>query len=310
MQRIAIIDLGTNTFNLLIVEYAKNKKPKVIFKNKIPAKLGAGGFTEKKIKPKAFQRGLDALHIHKDSINEFGVFSVHAFGTSALRDASNSNKFLKAVLKETGIKVNIISGEKEAELIYNGVSKAIDIGPKPQLIMDIGGGSTEFIIADRKQILWKHSFDLGISRIWESLAPSDPLHERDIKALGKVLDIGLKLLFSALKQFPVEGLIGSSGSLESLAKLILVLKGREYDFAKNTCYSFKLNELQMIHNMLIKSTKKERKKMKGLVKYRLDTIPLASVFVMYIISRLKIKEMRLSTYALREGVMSEMINMA
>lgn len=310
MQRIAIIDLGTNTFNLLVVEYTENEKPKIIFKNKIPAKLGAGGFTEKKIKPKAFQRGLDALHIHKDSINKFGTSSVHAFGTSALRDASNSNKFLKAVLQETGIKVNVVSGEKEAELIYNGVSKALDVGPKPQLIMDIGGGSTEFIIADRKQILWKHSFDLGISRIWESLAPSDPLHERDIRALGNVLDIGLELLFSAVKQFPVEGLIGSSGSFESLAKLILVSQGREYKFTKDTCYSFKLNELQMIHNMLIKSTKKERKNMKGLANYRIDTIPLASAFVVYIISRFMIKEIRLSTYALREGVMSEVINMA
>ena len=310
MQRIAIIDLGTNTFNLLIVDHVKEAKPKIVFKNKIPAKLGAGGFADKKIKPKAFRRGLEAMRIHKETIDKLEGCSIHAFGTSALRDATNSNEFTNKVYQENGIKVNIISGEREAELIYTGVSKALDIGPKPQLIMDIGGGSTEFIIADRKQILWKHSFDLGISRIWESLAPSDPLHEGDIIALGKVLDINLGLLDSAIKQFPVEGLIGSSGSFESLAKLILISQGREYNFAKNTCYSFKLNELQAIHNVLIKSTKNERGKMKGLVKYRLDTIPLASVFVMYIISRLKIKEIRLSTYALREGVMSEMINMA
>jgi len=310
MQRIAIIDLGTNTFNLLIVDHIKEAKPKIVFKNKIPAKLGAGSFADKKIKPKAFRRGLEAMRIHKETIDNLEGCSIHAFGTSALRDATNSNEFINKVYQENGIKVNIISGEREAELIYTGVSEALDIGPKPQLIMDIGGGSTEFIIADRKQILWKHSFDLGISRIWESLAPSDPLHEGDIIALGKVLDINLGLLDSAIKQFPIEGLIGSSGSFESLAKLILISQGREYNFAKSTCYSFKLNELQAIHNVLIKSTKKERKKMKGLVKYRLDTIPLASVFVMYIISRLKIKEIRLSTYALREGVMSEMINMA
>ena len=131
-----------------------------------------------------------------------------------------------------------------------------------------------------------------------------------VEALEKTLDVELKLLFSAVNQFPVEGLIGSSGSFESLAKLIQASHNRKYNFAKNTCYSFKLKDLKTIHNTLITSTKKERKNMKGLVNYRIDTIPLASAFAMYIINRFMIKKIRLSTYALREGVMSGLINMA
>lgn len=310
MRRIAIIDLGTNTFNLLVVESAENKKAKIIFKKKLPVKLGSGGFEDKIITPEAFQRGLDALKIHKSSIDTLEVTSIHAFATSALRNASNSLEFLKTVVQETGIEVSIISGEKEAELIYAGVSRALDIGLKPQLIMDIGGGSTEFIIADNKQLFWKHSFDLGVSRILEKLTPSDPLSDSDISALENYFDIELELLFAAIEKFPVDGLIGSSGSFESLAELILVSYKSKKSLINNTFYSFRLEDLQVIHAKLIGSTRKERENMKGLVNYRIDTIPLAAAFVMYIIKRFMIKEIRLSTYALREGVMSELINMA
>jgi len=310
MQRIAIIDLGTNTFNLLIAENDEDKKTKIIYKNKIPAQIGKGGFADKKITPKAFARGLNALKAHKCVMEELKVFSVYAFATSALRDASNRDEFLNTAYKETGIVIKIISGKREAELIYKGVNLALDIGPKPQLIMDIGGGSTEFIIANNKKLLWVHSFDLGVSRIWEKLKPSDPLSKSDNSSLKIYLDNELTLLFSAFEKYPFEGLIGSSGSFESLAKLILVSKNKKKAKVPKTSYSFKLEDLQYIQKTLIKSNRNERTEMKGLVKYRIDTIPLAAAFTAYIIQHFMIKEIRLSTYALREGVMSEIVNMA
>jgi len=304
MNRAAIIDLGTNTFNLLIVEQSGTGY-QIIFKTKIPAKLGAGGFEQRIITKEAFQRGVGAILSHHDTIQEHGVEKVYAFATSAMRDAQNGADFVREVAVQTGIEINIISGEREAELIYKGVQLALDFSENPELIVDIGGGSTEFIIANNKGIIWKHSFDLGVSRLFEQLKPSDPLTKEDIKKFVSFLDEQLEPLFQALKEHPVSGLIGSSGSFESLADMILAASGKRKKL-KRTEYKFKLEKLKSLHQKLISSTAKERAKMKGLVAFRIETIPLASSFIHYLLNKLSLTKLRLSTYALREGVISEL----
>ena len=305
MQLVAIIDLGTNTFNLLIVEVSREEHRRVV-KTKIPAKLGAGGFADKIIKPDAFQRGLEAMQDLSEVIQAYDVDQVYAFATSAMRDARNSKDFVKKIKEHTGIEINTISGDHEAELIYNGVNRALKIGENPELIMDIGGGSTEFIIANQQEIFWKHSFNLGVSRIFEHLKPQDPLLDSDITQFETYLDNHLISLFDAIEQYKISGLIGSSGSFDSLARMIRKNGGVCNKLNGKTEYLFSLQDLSKLHLKLINSTFKKRTKMKGLVAYRIETIPLASAFINYIINKLSINKVRLSTYALREGVISEL----
>ena len=305
MNGTAIIDLGTNTFNLLIVKQ-HGEEHQVIFKNKIPAKLGAGGFAQKIITPEAFERGLTAIETHRESIAKHGIDKIYAFATSAMRDAQNSSEFVHEVARHTGIEINIISGVREAELIHKGVSRALEIGAAPELIMDIGGGSTEFIIANNEEVLWKHSFDLGVSRIFEYLKPADPLDESDIIRFENYLDDNLQNLFSAGDQYGISGLIGSSGSFESLAEMIVKDADAGNLLKNRTEYQFSAKDLKALHAKLIQSTASERSQMKGLVSYRIETIPLASTFINYTINKFSLNNIRLSTYSLREGVISEL----
>ena len=152
---IAIIDLGTNTFNLLICD-KKDDTQKTIFKNKIAVKLGEGGIDKSMIADAPYQRGIKALETHLDNIKKYKVDKVRAFATSAIRSTKNGAEFVNEVFEKAGFKrLRVIDGDKEAELIYQGVKKVIQFNSNYKLIMDIGGGSTEFIIANSEGILWK-----------------------------------------------------------------------------------------------------------------------------------------------------------
>lgn len=306
-MRIAIIDLGTNTFNLLIAEVSANNF-KEIYGTKLPVKLGEGGISRRFIAAKSFKRGIGALKEYRKIIDNHKAAKIIAFATSAIREASNGDEFIKAAKTETGISVKKISGNKEADLIYEGVREAVKMGNSLSLIMDIGGGSTEFIIANKRKIFWKKSFLLGAARLLEKFDPSDPIKNSEVKKIEKYLSDELQSLVKAVKKLPVVELIGSSGSFESLADMIAhrfyspeILKGK-------TEYSFDLNDCHAIYDIILRSGRAQRLKMKGLIAMRVDMIVISSIFVNLILQKLNLKKMRLSTYSLKEGVITELMN--
>jgi exopolyphosphatase/guanosine-5'-triphosphate,3'-diphosphate pyrophosphatase len=309
-MRIAVIDLGTNTFNLLIAEIYPDNTYKSLYKNKIASRLGEGGITKGIIQPEAFRRGLEALKTHHEAILKYEAGEIYAFATSAIRGASNGDEFVRQALEQTGITIQTISGEREAELIYYGVRSAVCLGDEHSLIMDIGGGSTEFIIANASGIFWKHSFELGAARLLEFFEPSDPIQPKEVEELRAYLMEQLQPLFAAVAQYKVSELVGSSGSFDSLAEMIAcrfhnpsILKGQ-------TEYLFDLGESEEIYNQLLFSTRAERLKMKGLIEMRVDMIVVSAIFVHLILTRLDIGNMRLSTFSLKEGVLWELLHPA
>ncbi|MGE0637022.1 MAG: phosphatase [Bacteroidia bacterium] len=304
-MRIAIIDLGTNTFNLLVAEIATNHSYKIIFNTKIAVKLGEGGINTGIIAPAPFQRGTAAMQQHLETANKYSTTKIFAFATSAVRSAKNGNEFVAEIKKKTGIEVNIISGEKEAELIYAGVRQALAIGTEKVLVMDIGGGSTEFIICNDEQIFWKHSFDLGVSRMYEFFKHSEPIKEEEIRKVEDYLREKLQPLFKAIEQNPLNTLIGSSGSFDTFAEMIFCRFHKGETLDNKTSYEFRLADFYKIHNLIINSNLHERYKMEGLIEMRVDMIVLASLFTNFILRELKLTKMRLSTFALKEGVLSE-----
>jgi exopolyphosphatase/guanosine-5'-triphosphate,3'-diphosphate pyrophosphatase len=303
--RIAIIDLGTNTFNLLIAEVATDHSYKIIYNTKIAVKLGEGGINTNLINPAPFERGLDAMQQHLETANKYNATKIFAFATSAVRSAKNGNKFVAEIKKQTGIEVTVISGEKEAELIYKGVRQALDIGTEKVLVMDIGGGSTEFIICNNEQIFWKHSFDLGVSRMYDFFKHSEPISAEEIVKVENYLREKLQPLFNAVEENPIDTLIGSSGSFDTFAEMILCRFYVTEYLENRTSYEFKLEDFHKIHNLIICANIEERYKMQGLIEMRVDMIVLASLFTNFILRELKLTKMRLSTYALKEGVLSE-----
>ena len=154
-SRKAVIDIGTNTFHLLIAEIKENQEIKVIFKKTIPVKLGEGGVEKGLIAEAAYQRGIDALIDFRKDLNQYQIKNIKATATAAVRDAANGKDFIDEALAKADIKITIIDGLKEAEYIYLGAKASGVLDQENVLIMDIGGGSVEFIIANDHQIFWK-----------------------------------------------------------------------------------------------------------------------------------------------------------
>jgi len=307
MSKIAIIDLGTNTFNLLIVEVRSDKTYKILFQTKISVKLGEGGINKGFIAAVPFQRGIDAINIYKKIINDYHADKTVAIATSAIRDAGNGDEFAVRIKQESDIDVKIISGEEEAELIYAGVRKAVKMSNERSLIIDIGGGSTEMIIADQKQVFWKRSFLLGAARLLEKINPSDPITDEEIKTLIDYLQQELQPLFEALKEYPVKEILGSSGSFDSLVEMI-----EQRFYAKKTSYNetehqINLNDFNVLYREIIRSTKEERMNMKGLIAMRVDMIVVSSILLNFIIQSVNIQKIRSSTYSLKEGVLDQVL---
>lgn len=308
MSKVAIIDLGTNTFNLLVAEIENSKPYKILLSTKLPVKIGEGGLAKNYITEAAFERGIKAIEQHLSNASRFKPEKIFAFATSAVRSAENGKEFANAIKQCFNIDIAIINGDREAELIYKGVREAIPLSNQRSLIMDVGGGSTEFIIGNKNEIFWKYSFNLGVARLLEKFNPSDPILPGEIENIRHYLKTELNPLFRALENFPVEELIGSSGSFDSLAEMI-AYKFYNPEILKNTThYTFKLEDFYHIHEILIKSTKADRMNMKGLVSMRVDMIVISSIFIEFILHECNLKKMRLSTYSLKEGVLAEICN--
>lgn len=304
-MKIAIIDIGTNTFKLMIARIQDDGSVVIIDKEKIPVKLGEGGINNDVIAHTPFLRGIKAMKTHKEKIDRFQVDEIRAFATSAIRSAKNGKEFVRKVKAETGIEIEVISGDREAELIYFGVRKALEIGNEKALIMDIGGGSTEFIIADGNRIYWKHSFDLGAARLLEVINPSEPITKLEIKRLKLYLKEQLSLLWGACEIYQVKTLIGSSGSFDSLSEMIYYKFNTEENPLIKTEYHFDLKNFEVIYKILLNSTIEKRFKMRGLAAMRVEMIVVAVIMIKYVFKKIKLKEMRLSTYSLKEGILYE-----
>lgn len=298
MKRIAVIDLGTNTFNLLIVDKSDTGFIEV-FGTKVGVGLGLGGINQNRIQEDAIQRALTTLLAYKSKCEEHKVVEIIAYGTSAIRNAENKQDFLNQVERATGIEIRVISGNREAELIYNGVNLGLEVN-EPFLIMDIGGGSTEFILGDRNQFMQAASFEIGAARIFQSIPCSDPFTEEDCTKIESYLDAGVGDFFH---QINVRMLIGASGSFETFYEL---LANKRYP--AHTYVTLNLNDLMSILDSIIFSTRADREKDDRIIPIRKKMAPIAAVKIRWIIRKLGIQSVMISPYSLKEGVLSELIN--
>jgi len=302
---IGVIDCGTNTFNLLIAE-VNREGWKIVFQSKLPVKLGAGGFQDGEIKESRFFRGLDALLCHKSNLQNFECKKFFAFGTSALREASNGKLFVQEAAKYFNIHIDVIDGNREAELIFAGVVQTMELTESPILVMDIGGGSTEFIIGNKNGILWKHSFLLGVSRLHDMIKPADKMSREDVIYFRTILDKELEPLRNALENFPVKWLIGSSGSFDTLLELYHgTLKGDEIKTELSNDISLK--SFQDVYAWLLKSTFEQRLKHPAIPAIRAEYMPLAAYLVNYVLELFAFEKLIHSAYSLKEGALQSFV---
>jgi len=303
-MKLAIIDLGTNTCNLLIVNI-RGKKYKILYQGKEGVKLGKDGINKNRLTTEAFQRAETALKKHLQTIQSFRAEEVVTIATSAVRDAVNKNDFSAHLLKTTGLKLTVISGEKEADFIFNGVKMAFGKLPANSLILDIGGGSNEFILPENNEIAWKESFPLGMARVTGQFPISDPLKKEEMAAIESYFENGLSGLWHQLNGKTIDRLIGCSGAFDTLADLIdETVPGSKFRITQD----ISLTDFGRLSMKVIPSTTAQREKMTGMDPLRLEMIVPSFILINLIVRKLKIKAITQTGFSLREGVLYERIN--
>lgn len=299
MKRFGVIDLGTNTFHLLIAEPAEEGGFQELYRERHFIKLAEEGI--EKIGAAAFGRGLQAMQNFKGKLDEYQVIGASAIGTAALRTATNGIEFITQVKALTGIEVQLITGDREAELIHKGVMQAIPVVEERMLIMDIGGGSVEFIIADQHDVFWAQSFPVGVAILYKTFHKSDPITIKEIKNIHAFLDQQLQPLQAALTKYPLQLLVGASGTFDVLENILVKNKTHPHH-SHLTAHAF-----PAFYTKIIQTTIAERLSMEGMPAERADMIVVALVLLNHILLCAGIQNVIISAFAMKEGILYEMM---
>lgn len=300
-QLYAIIDLGTNTFHLLIVALDQQGQLQEISRERHFVKLAEGSIEQ--IAPAPYARGLAVLHEYRKILDRHQVDNNNlvALGTAALRTAANGAAFIQDAWQQTGIAISLIPGAREALLIYEGVRHAVLPDDDYMLIMDIGGGSVEFILADQRGVHWSQSFPIGVAVLYHRFHKHDPISADEIHAVRTFLQEALVSLGQALREFPCQRLVGASGTFDVLEYFLCSSRlGPNWAVVD-------LEKFPALYQQLVQSTLAERKAMEGLPLDRVDMIVVALILVQVIIEMAGITQMDVSAYAMKEGMLYELI---
>ena len=301
MHKIAIIDLGTNTFHLFIAA-VEEKVLHTLYKEKIAVKIGHNGISDGRIAPDAFKRALHTLGVFRTVIDQFEVTDIRGVATSAIRNASNGKELLSQIKSSVGIDIEMISGKREAELIYYGVRAAGALMNTPQLMMDIGGGSVEFIIGDQQRIYWSHSFEIGAQRLLDKFHDVDPMPTHSIQSMNSWLEIELKELKAAQIKYKPQGFIGCSGTFDTLKDIYL--SDQQIRKEINTkCFEIPISAYMKIHAELIQKDRSARLSIPGMLSMRVDMIVVASCLINFVLDQTEMKTIVACEFALKEGLL-------
>ncbi len=305
VRKIAVIDLGTNTFHLLLAHVYPGKFD-IYWKERETVRIGKGGINQRQITEEAQERAMKALFNFKAVIEKEGITEVHATATSAFRNAKNSAELVARIAKETGIRIQIIDGNQEAEYIFFGVNESLHLGNKNVMVMDIGGGSVEFIIGYRQKILWKQSFEIGAQRLLDLFVSNDPITREEIKNIEAYLGQQLQPLHAAVQKYAPVVLIGASGTFDTLSE---IYQHQKQKFANQdaTEYPITYKGYSRVYKEIINKDRAQRMEIPGMIEMRVDMIVVACELLNFVLNKYQIKKIRVSAYALKEGVLAKLV---
>lgn len=308
--RLAAVDIGTNTFRLLVAEVLlcpgkKNYSIKVISSKRVITRLGDGIAYDGHIQEQAIERSIRALKQFRTIISRLKINKISAVATSALREAENSADFLDKVLDTTGLHIKVISGRQEAKLTASGM--LIDmVPPKSALMFDIGGGSMELIFMKGGKTPAIQSLDLGVVYLAGKYMKSDPPLKRDIIKMEKEITGKINSSVQSLKKLFSEDTvcIGTAGTVTALAAMSLNLR----KFNHNKIHKSILTS-ESVHNIfstLSGLSSKDRAKYIPFELARLDIIVPGTLILLKLMESFGFREMTVSNYGLLEGTLIDL----
>ncbi len=306
----AAIDIGTNTFRLLIAEIERNPADQCyslreIYSERIITRLGEGITASGRISESSMQKGIDALESFGHIILENNVSKSSAVATSALREAQNSDEFITKAKKISGIDIRTISGEEEAGLTASGMMFDMDV-PEEAVLIDIGGGSTELIYAGNGVPELVKSIDLGVVYLANKYMISDPPSTQMIDLMKMEIADTIQSQSSSFDAYANNGvsLIGTAGTITALAAINLKLTS--FDHSKIHRTTLSSETIRDIFSRIVLISSEERSQYIPFERERLDIIVPGTLILLKLMERFSSIEILVSDYGLREGIILEL----
>ena len=305
-MRIAALDLGTNSFHLLVADVRSDGHFEALAREKAMIRLGDVVATKGRITSGAADVAVQTVRHFKLLADAAGATEIHACATSAIRQAANGDALVDRIEAETGVAVEVISGRREAELIFGAIRASLLLDPAPALCFDLGGGSLEIMVGDAAGLRWSASENLGVGRLTAELVRSDPLSKEDRRALqGRITDLLAPMAREAAAYAPRMA-VGTSGTLLDLAHMVAARRAADVPVSLNQL-TFSRDEFLVLHKEIIGSKASERLRMDGLETRRVDLIPAGSMLLATAMELFGFDEMTVSEWALREGIVLDVI---
>jgi len=303
MQRVASIDIGTNTILLLIAEI-EGRRIKPLLERETIVRLREGVQKDSVLYQDSMKRGFQTLAQYLEHCQTMGVQKIFAVGTSALREARNSEVFIRMVKERLGLSIEIISGEEEAQLSFLAVVRDLEELKDSLMVVDVGGGSTEFILGRGDQIVQWVSLRLGSVRFTEKYLLSDPVQEGEWKKMEREIRKLLGKIPHPLGPFSMVGVGGTATTLAS------VEQGLE-EFDRHMIHHFVLKNESLKNQLDVYRSKTidERKNIPGLSPARADVILAGGTILYLAMERLGCPSVLISCHGVRYGLLYKRLNL-
>ena len=306
---LAAIDIGTNSFHLIVTKVTKDGNFKIIDREKEVIRLNEGStFDIKTILPEAEKRAITALKRFGGIAESHGA-KLRAVATSAVRESKNKLGFISRVYNETGIEIEVIDGNEEARLIYLGVLKSVPVFNQKVLSIDIGGGSTEITIGYRGHVLYSNSLKLGAVRLTQKFFPDYVITKERVEECKKWVIGVISPFLDQISKIGFTKCVGTAGTITACGLMVLAKQKKKLpssNILNNQLITYdEMNDIY--HDIIAIPTVDERKKIKGLDPKRADIIQSGMIIFKTILKKLSVNDFSISGYSLREGIIIDTI---
>jgi exopolyphosphatase/guanosine-5'-triphosphate,3'-diphosphate pyrophosphatase len=300
---LAAIDAGSNTLRMLIGSVERGRVVPQTYLRRI-CRLAGGASPEQGLTPEAMARTLGVLREFAGHCQENDIVNIGAVGTAAFRHAVNGGTFVKKVRKATGLPLRIITGDEEARLTTKGVLSALSPTPDNALIIDVGGGSTEYVLSINKSAVWSASFPLGVVHLTEKCCDRDERLSEISKVTAEVSSvISQECRSHGVAQAQVS-LVGTAGTVTTLAALDQEME--EYDWQRANNYPLMLDSLLKWYHDLLAMSPTEREELPGMEVGRGDLIIAGMEIVLSLIQSLESDSITACDFGILEGLLLSM----
>src|SRR5689334_20636140 len=275
-MKIAAIDIGSNSIHLVIVRAVRGQHLEIIDREKEMIRLGSVTLREHRLAPEAISRALTTLARFKKMAEANKVDLILTTATAAVRESHNADEFINHVRQEIGLDVHLLPGIEEARLIALAVSEVTDFNSRRALIIDVGGGSTEFILTRGGEPEYLHSMRVGAVRLTEKFITTDPPTREERERLVANLRADLARVVWEVKRIGFDFVVGTAGTVENVVSAIIQADADRTLQAASEFEGFTetvtLDQIRKLNRQLAQMTNRDRRRIPGIEKERADIV--------------------------------------